>query len=364
MSGKDRHREQCSEHGLGKDLLEDLDADRGVDPERELHRSVDDGGEAGERAGQQRRHERADDVVALAPAPGQVADRHQRERGHPEGAAEHRVEQQPGREAADATGDGAAEQAEGDDDDRYDVGDAAEQRNGGEEGDLEHRREDDDADDAGDDRRGDDHEPDPAVRIVTWLRWSSAAKRLSRTSCCWPRPIGIVSVTSPMGMPGGKRELTSGFSGSLKPEVTSLSSVLDLPAALDQAEVELTRGADDRLDEPLRSAAGHLGRDRAAPVGDQLHPRAAAGDVGDHADEAVTRDHRVVDGNPLGLTGFDGDRRVPGAERAPVDARLEPARTRRGSPPRAAWRPRPRTPLARSPSPVRGAARADPRPRP
>ena len=101
-------REDQAEDALDDDLADDEEADRCVDAEHQLDRSVGGGDDEAKRAGQQRRYPEADDVVGLAPAAGEVAAGHQRQRPDAERAAEDRVEQDAGGEAGGGAGDGAA----------------------------------------------------------------------------------------------------------------------------------------------------------------------------------------------------------------------------------------------------------------
>ena len=77
---------------------------------------------------------------ALAVAAREVADHQQRQRRDAEDLKQHRVEQEAGAEADDGTDHRAAEQPERDDHDRDEVGRGPEQREVGEERDLEDHR--------------------------------------------------------------------------------------------------------------------------------------------------------------------------------------------------------------------------------
>src|SRR5215212_4874256 len=70
---------------------------------------------------------------------------------------------------------------------------------------------------------------------------------------------------------------------------------LDLAPLLDEVEQQVVGVADLGTDDPVGALGHHLGRHRAALVGDQAHGRRAAGGRGDLAGEAVARDHRLVD---------------------------------------------------------------------
>ena len=126
-------------------------------------------GEQGQAHAEQRRHQRAVDLEALAEEPGEVAGREQHQRAAAERGDQQAVEQEPDREAADGAGHACRR-----------AGRATTTRAGSTSG-LTWKRATwekkescrstpthDDRDQAGDDVRGEDHPREPPVR--TWTR--------------------------------------------------------------------------------------------------------------------------------------------------------------------------------------------------
>jgi len=180
-----------------------ITSELGVEAEQSLDRTEAELGKDRQSHAEQRRHQRAVDLEALAEDPGQIADSEQDERAAAERHDQQAVEQQAGREAADGAGQRAAEEAEHDDQRRQQVGADVEEGDLGEEGELQDHAADDDRDQAGEDVRGEDHPREPPVRTWTRSRSGRSAKGRTWTWCwasCWRSEA---STTSPIGKFGG-----------------------------------------------------------------------------------------------------------------------------------------------------------------
>ena len=108
----DRPAEEEGEDALQEQVADDQGADRRVEAEHQLDRAEAELGEEGQPHAEQRRHQRAVDLEALAEEAGQVADREQDQRAAAERHDQQAVEQEAGREAAHGAGHRAAEQSE------------------------------------------------------------------------------------------------------------------------------------------------------------------------------------------------------------------------------------------------------------
>ncbi len=156
-------------------VTDDEPAHRGVDPQHQLDGAEAELGEQGQAHAEQRRHQGAVDLEALAEGAGQVAGREQDQRPAAERGDQQAVEQEPGPEAADGAGQRAAEEAEDDDQGRQQVGADVEEGDPGEEGQLQDDAADDDRDQAGEDLRGEDHPREPPVSTSTMSRLRRSA---------------------------------------------------------------------------------------------------------------------------------------------------------------------------------------------
>src|SRR4051794_32868228 len=177
--GVDRPAEEEGEDALQQHVAQHQRADRGVDPQRQLDRAEAELGEEGQPHAEERRHQRAVDLEALAEAAGGGAGREQHQRAAAERRDQQAVEQEPDREAADRPRQGAAEEAQDHDQRRQHIGADVEGRNLGEEGELEDDADDDDRDQADEDVWGEDHRRDPPVKTWTRSRSRRSAKGLT-----------------------------------------------------------------------------------------------------------------------------------------------------------------------------------------
>ena len=180
--------------------------DRRVDAEQELHEREADA--EGERRGgaDGERHERPLGVARLAQAPGAVADAEQHERGDAERLQRDDVGEQADAEAEDAARQRAAQQADGHDEQRREVGVGAGDRQL-----RDRRRLHDDAEHA---ERGEAQRaaaasatrhasgPRGRVRICTKSRLRTSAYGRRWISCV-SVPSWSIRVTWPIGRPTG-----------------------------------------------------------------------------------------------------------------------------------------------------------------
>src|SRR5215212_936388 len=140
----DRPAAEEGEDALQQDVADDQGADRGVETEHQLDRAEAELGEQGQPHAEQRRHQRAVDLEALAEEAREVAGGEQDQRAAAERHDQQAVEQEASPEAADGAGQRAAEEAEDDDQGRQQVGADVEEGDLGEEGELQDDTADDD----------------------------------------------------------------------------------------------------------------------------------------------------------------------------------------------------------------------------
>src|SRR5215213_2302509 len=199
----DRPAADEGEDALQQDVPDYEGADRRVEAEHHLHRAEAELGEQGQAHAEQRRHQRAVDLEALAEGAGQVADGEEDEGAAAERHDQQAVEQEPDPEPADGAGQRAAEQSEHDYQSRQQIRADAEQGHLREERELEDHAADDDRDEPGEDVRGEDHPREPPVRTWTTSRSRRSAKGRMWT-CDWAScSSNEASTTSPIGRFGG-----------------------------------------------------------------------------------------------------------------------------------------------------------------
>ncbi len=101
-------------------------------------------------------------------------------------------------------------------------------------------------------------------------------------------------------------------------------ALLDLLLVGDEVEEQILGIAHLRLDDAVGPVGKQAGRDRAAVVGDERHLGAAAGRLGDAADEPVAVHDRVVHVHAGAPADVDRHRRVPDGRRAADDPAGDP----------------------------------------